>query len=114
MQKCAKSAVIALSRPLRCATVADAGCWTCTGPIPRRPLGMTLSKSFAMFGGRFTAVPERGFGLSGAGRDYSLGWRLTRERTGQFEFRLEGQRQECADRHAGPVHEIWLRLTARW
>ena len=52
-----------------------------------------------MFGDRFTGTPEIGFGLSDSGRDYSLGWRLTREGrdAGSFEFALEATRRESAN-----------------
>ncbi len=41
-----------------------------------------------VFGDRFTGTPEIGFGRSDGGRDYSLGWRLTREGrdAGSFKF----------------------------
>ena len=68
-----------------------------------------------VFGDRFIGTPEIGFGLSDSGRDYSLGWRLTREGrdAGSFEFSLEAERRETANDNA-PEHGIGFRLTARW
>ena len=68
------------------------------------------------FGGGFTSTPEIGLGLSQAGRDYSLGWRLTHEArfVGSLDLSLEARRQECANDDADPVHEIGFRATARF
>ena len=44
----------------------------------RRRLEARFGYGIGMFEGRFTMTPEIGLGLSQAGRDYSLGWRLTR------------------------------------
>ena len=44
----------------------------------RRRLEATFGYGFSAFGDRFTSAPEIGLGLSDAGRDCSLGWRLTR------------------------------------
>ena len=80
-----------------------------------RRLEGRIGYGLPVFGGRFTGTPEIGFGLSDSGRDYSLGWRLTREGrdAGSFEFALEATRRESANDNA-PEHGIGFRLTARW
>ena len=50
--------------------------------LRRRRLEARFGYGFAIFGDRFTGTPEIGLGLSEAGRDYSLGWRLTRAGSG--------------------------------
>ena len=74
-----------------------------------------IGYGLAVFGDRFTGTPEIGFWLSDSGRDYSLGWRLTREGrdAGSFEFSLEATRRESANDN-DPEHGIGFRLTARW
>ena len=63
-----------------------------------RRLEGRIGYGLAVFGDRFTGTPEIGFGLSDGGRDYSLGWRLTREGrdAGSFEFSFEATRRESA------------------
>ena len=81
-----------------------------------RRLEGRIGYGLAAFGDRFTGTPEIGFGLSDSGRDYSLGWRLTREGrdAGSFEFALEATRRESANDDTPPEHTVGLRLTARW
>ena len=69
----------------------------------------------AVYGERFTGTPELGYGLSDSGRDYRLGWRVTREGrdAGSFEASLETTRRETANDN-DPEHGIGFRLTARW
>ena len=63
-------------------------------------------------------TPEVGFGLSDTGRDYRLGWRLTRENwsgeTGSLEIRLDATRREPANDNAEPEHTVGFELKARW
>ena len=84
-----------------------------------RSLQLRLGYGFAAFGDRFTSTPEFGFGMSDSHREYSLGWRLVREMRGgigALEFALEARRQESANDNAAaePVHNIGIRLTARF
>ena len=67
-------------------------------------------------GGRFTMTPEVGIGLSEAGRDYSLGWRLTRTGSGpgSLELSLEARRRESANDNTPPRHGIGFTATVRW
>ena len=44
-----------------------------------RRLEARFGYGFPAFGGRFTSTPQIAVGLSDAGRDYSLGWRLVRD-----------------------------------
>ena len=80
-----------------------------------RRLEGRIGYGLPVFGDRFTGTPEIGFGLSDDGRDYSLGWRLTREGrdAGSFEVALEATRRESANDNA-PEHGIGFRFTARW
>ena len=80
-----------------------------------RRLEGRIGYGLAVFGDRFTGTPEIGFGLSDGGRDYSLGWRLTREGrdAGSFEFSFEATRRESANDN-DPEHGIGFRLTARF
>ena len=61
-----------------------------------------------------------GFGFSNAGRDYSLGWRLTREARfgGALELSMEARRHESANdgsgAGAGAEHAIRFKLMARY
>ena len=73
----------------------------------------------AALGDRFTMTPEAAVGFSDAGRDYSLGWRLSPEGTGagSLEFGIEATRRESANDNAagaGTDHGVAIRITARW
>ncbi len=69
-------------------------------------------------GDRFTSRPEVAVGLSDAGRDYSLGWRLASGRRadgGVLELTVEARRREWAgDRIPMPEHAVDFRVTARF
>ncbi len=60
------------------------------------------------FGDAFTGTPDAGFGLSGAARDYRIGWRLTPAASGGpgFEVNLDATRR-------GPLTATCRRSTAR-
>jgi len=86
-----------------------------------RRFEMRLGYGLAAFGDRFTLTPEAGFGVSAASRDYSLGWKLVRDARGgdmgSLELTLEARRHENDDAAPGAgaaVHEVGLKLTARW
>ncbi len=81
----------------------------------RRSLEIRAGYGLSALGGRFTGTPEFGFGVSGSGRDYSLGWRLAPEgrNAGRFAFRLEATRSETTNGDA-PGHGAVLRATMRW
>ena len=86
------------------------------GEPDRRHLEAKLGYGFALFDGRFTMTPEAGFGVSDASRDYSLGWRLSREDVGDgsLELAFEAKRRESANDSAGYEHTAGFRLTARY
>ena len=66
------------------------------------------------FGGRWTASPHAGLGLSAGARDYSLGWRLTPEGRDapDLSFGLKATRRESAT--AVPEHSVGVELRAAW
>ena len=82
----------------------------------RRRLEARFGYGFPMFGDRFTGTPEIGLGLSDAGRDYGLGWRLMQSGSGagSLELLLEARRRESANDNTPPEHGIGFRLTARF
>ena len=73
---------------------------------------------FAAFGDGFTSSPEIAVGLSNAGRDYSLGWRLVRgggaPGGGALEFSVEALRREGANDDMAPEHQLGFRINARF
>ena len=82
----------------------------------RRRLEARFGYGLAAFGGGFTMTPEIGLGLSEAGRDYRLGWRLTRTGSGpgSLELSVEATRRESANDDVPPEHGVGFRLTARF
>ena len=76
--------------------------------LARRTLDAKLGYGFALFDGRYTGTPEIGLGLSDAGREVVLGWRLEEaSSTGLvLGIDIEGARQESADGAAG--HRLGL------
>ena len=98
------------------------------GNEPRqRRLEARFGYGFAAFGERFTSTPEIAVGLSDAGRDYSLGWRLARgpgSRSGAgggepdgsaLELAVEARRLEStASRRMPPEHALGLRVISRF
>ena len=90
------------------------------GNAPRqRRLETRFGYGFAAFGDRFTSTPEIAIGLSDAGRDYSLGWRLARGGGGPdgsaLELAVEARRREStANRRMPPEHALGLRVLSRF
>ena len=82
----------------------------------RRRREVKFGYGFEMFEGRFTGTPEIGLGLSEVGRDYSLGWRLTRAGSGagSLDLSVEARRRESANDDVPPEHGIGFAATARW
>ena len=98
---------------------ADAGAGS-VDSAGRRRLEARVGYGVSAIGGRFTGTPELGFGVSESGRDYRLGWRLTRAggntaggNAGAFEFSVEATRREAAN-DDGSEHGVSLRATIRW
>ena len=89
-------------------------------PLDERPGGEATSRwtaeaayGFPAFGGRFTASPHVGLGLSAAARDYSLGWRWTPAPSApDLSFGLGAARRESGT--AAPEHRIGFEVRARW
>ena len=85
----------------------------------RRRLEARFGYGFPALGDRFTATPEVAIGLSDAGRDYSLGWRLagddgTPDGTG-LQLAAEVRRSEsAANDDAPPEHTVGFRATSRF
>ena len=93
------------------------------GDLQRQRLEARFGYGFAAFGDRFTSVPEVAVGLSNAGRDYSLGWRLVRGSApggGSLELAVEARRRESANPGSGagagsePEHAVGFRVNARF
>ena len=83
--------------------------------LASRRLEARLGYGIAAFGERFTLTPELAAGLSGAGRAYSLSWRLERaERGAALALSSELTRRESAADNARPEHRIGIRLDARF
>ena len=78
----------------------------------RRRLEARLGYGIALFGGGWTGVPEVGFGLTEASREYIHAWRLLEVRDAGLVFGLdvEGVRTERLDGDAAPEHRIGLGL----
>ena len=84
-----------------------------------RRLEARFGYGFGAFGDRFTVTPEIAVGLSDAGQDYILGWRMLRDGGAPdgntLELALEAWRRETAvNWNAPPEHAIGLRLTSRF
>ena len=90
------------------------------GGNERQPPRLEARFGFGLpaLGDRFTSRPEVAVGLSDAGRDYSLGWRLASGRRadgGVLELTVEARRREWAgDRIPVPEHAVDFRVTARF
>ena len=70
---------------------------------------------FPILGGRFTGAPWAGAGVLGSGRDYRVGYRVSRARQSGsgMQVGIEGVRREN-DGDAEAEHAIGLRLTLGW
>ena len=68
---------------------------------------------FPALGGRWTASPHAGLGLSTGARDYTLGWRWTPQpQAPDLSFGLTATRRESDT--AAPEHALGFEATARW
>ena len=87
------------------------------GDLRNSRLEARFGHGFPAWGGRFASVPEIGLGLSGTGREYILGWRLTDDGSrgsGGFQLSTEARRIETAVGSGPAEHRIGARLSARW
>ena len=80
-----------------------------------RRLEFQLGYGLPAFGDRFTLTPEFGLGLYDSGRDYRIGWSLTRPDDGRsFKFSFDATRRERANSDgAAPEHGIEFGLNTR-
>ena len=81
---------------------------------PQARLEAEVGYGVAQFAGRITGTPHAGMTLTGSGRDYRLGWRLTSAAQGDpgFEASLEATRGESANDNA--EHGLMLHGSVRW
>ena len=86
--------------------------------LGRRRLEVKLGYGVGAFGDRFTAVPEAGLALSEGRREYSVGWRLARERRGgdigSLGLSVEARRRESATVGTAPEDHVGMRLDMHW
>ena len=84
------------------------------GGEPTARWTMEAAWGLPILGGRFTASPHAGLGLSGTLRDYTLGWRLTPEAATapDVSFGVKATRRE-SDAQA-PEHSVGVELRAAW
>ena len=84
------------------------------GGLEARQLELKAGYGMGVHGGRFTATPEAGLGLSDSQREFSLGWRLGSARSGpvSMELGLEGTRREPTQGEA--ANALMLNATASW
>ncbi|MDE0456571.1 MAG: hypothetical protein OXI15_04695, partial [Chromatiales bacterium] len=75
---------------------------------------MEAAYGLPAFGGRYTASPHAGLGLSATARDYSLGWRLSPEAATapDLSFGFKATRRES--NAAAPEHTVGFEIRATW
>ena len=89
---------------------------TPTDRLKGQRLDLELGYGFLAFGDRFTLTPEMGLGLDDSGRDYRIGWSLTRpDDEESFALSFDVTRREPTN-NAGstPEHGIQLELNTRF
>ena len=84
--------------------------------LKNQRLDLQLSYGFPAFGDRFTLTPELGLGLYDSGRDYRIGWRLTRlAETGAFDLSFDVTRRESVNNDStAPDHGVQLEWNTRF
>ena len=84
-----------------------------SGSVPESRWSAEGAYGFPAFSGNYTGSPQFGIGITGAGRDYSLGWQLEPEEGApDIAFGVKATRQES---HAAPaVHGAGIEATIRW
>ena len=84
--------------------------------LKNQRLELQLSYGFPAFGDRFTLTPELGLGLYDSGRDYRIGWRLTRlVETGAFDLSFDVTRRESINNDGtAPDHGVQLEVNTRF
>ena len=84
--------------------------------LKNQRLEFKFSYGFPAFGDRFTLTPELGLGLYDSGRDYRIGWRLTRlVETGAFDLSFDVTRREGTNNDGtAPGHGVQLEVNTRF
>ena len=84
------------------------------GATPASRWTMEAAYGFPAFGGRFTGSPHVGLGLSTGARDYSVGWRLTREAATapDLSFGIRATRRENDTAEA--EHTVGFEVRTTW
>ena len=85
--------------------------------LKNQRLEFKFSYGFPAFGDRFTLTPELGLDLYDSGRDYRIGWRLTRlAETGAFDLSFDVTRRESINNNDGtaPDHGVQLEWNTRF
>ena len=84
--------------------------------LDNQRLELKLSYGLPAFDHRFTLTPELELGLYDSGRDYRIGWRLTRlAETASFALSLGATRQENTTSDGAPPHHgVELRLDTQF
>ena len=79
-------------------------------------LELQFGYGFPAFGDRFTLTPELGLGLHDSGRDYRIGWRLTRlAEAGAFALSFDLTRRESLNNDGtAPDHGYKLEVSTRF
>ena len=76
---------------------------------------LRIRYGFLALGGRFTLTPELGLGLYNSGRDYRIGWNLTRlAEDGSFALSFGLTRREEDNDGTAPEHGVELNLDTRF
>ena len=75
---------------------------------------MEGSWGFPALGGRFTASPHAGLGLSEGARDYTLGWRLAPQATAALDLSLGVRATRSESDTTKPEHSIGVEAALRW
>ena len=83
--------------------------------LKNQRLEWQLSYGFLAFGDRFTLTPELGLGLYDSGRDYRVGWSLTRlAETGSLDLSFDVTRREGINNGDAPEYGLELNLDTRF
>ena len=81
--------------------------------LKNQRLEFQFSYGLPAFGDRFTLTPELGLGLHDSGRDYRIGWRLTRPDDGaSFAFSFDVTRQKGTN--TAPDHGVQLEVSTQF
>ena len=87
-----------------------------SGVPPGGQLTAEAAYGFPILGGRFTGAPWAGAGMLGSGRDYRVGYRVSRagQSGSAMQLGIEGLRRENNGGDAEAEHTIGLRLALGW